>query len=105
MLVGHNDMINVARDEVFTETMKTILKYYSSLNERLEVIDHTFDAELDSVLKSIKDEVNMARKNIIRSIKWNLAGIHDDHGLIDELIEEQNAEGEMTLDNFLRGLE
>lgn len=105
MVASHNDMINVACDEVFTETMKTILEYYSSLDERLDIVNHTFDVELDYVLKTIKDEVGMARKKIIRSIKWNLADIHNDHNLIDELIEDDIADGETRLDDFLKSTE
>ena len=104
-MVGHNEMIKVACDEVFTLVIDTILEYYSTLEDRLEVLDHTFDIELESVLKNIENEVNIARKGILRSIKWNLARIHMDERLVDDLIEEQIADGETTLDNFLKDME
>lgn len=105
MLVGHNDMINVACDEVFTAAANVIMEYYSTLEERLEVIDHTFDNELDCVLGQIRQEVMMAKPNIIHSIKWHLADIHQDQRLIDELIEEQNSENERNMNEWLKTLE
>ena len=105
MQPSYNDAIDVLVDEVYINSMNSILESCEILEERLEAIDRTIDEELEEAIKIFKYHIENRKKTIVRSIKWRLADIHDDHRLIDDLIEDDIAEGERAADEYIRQLE
>ena len=102
---SYNDILRELNDEIYVDSMNEILESHETLDDRLASIDDAINKAYDNVLDELRYRLEYRRKNIIRSIKWRLADIHNDHRLIDDLIEDDIAENERRADEYIRQLE
>lgn len=105
MYPSYNDTMKELSDEIYVESMNEILESHETLDERLASINDAINKAYDNVLDELRYHLEYRRKDIIRSIKWRLASIHNDHRLIDDLIEDDIAEDERRADEYIRQLE
>ena len=102
---SYNDTMKELSDEIYVKSMNEILESHEILDDRLASINDAINKVYNDVLDELRYHLEHRRKSIIRSIKWRLASIHNDHRLINDLIEDDIAEDERKADEYIRQLE
>ena len=98
-------MIHEFVELICSNTIETLEHSYKTEEEQLKNIESVMESEWEGVITNIDDDIDRNHDYIMRQIKWHIADKFKDDRLIDDLINEEQAEGERRLDEYLSSLE
>lgn len=100
-----NEMIYELTGILFTNTIECLEDTCMNEDEWLNIFRAMIRNEKETILNNIEEDLERYLEELERKIRWHIADKFKDDALISDLIEEELAERERSLDKYLSSLE
>ena len=100
-----NEMIYELTGILFTNTIECLEDTCMNEDEWLNTFRAMIRNEKETILNNIEGDLEKYLEELERKIRWRIADKFKDDALVSDLIEEELAERERSLDKYLSSLE
>jgi len=98
-------MIHELTDLLFTNTIECLEDTCSDEKEWLDTFRAMIRNERETIFNNIEEDLERNLEGLERKIRWYIANKFNDDKLVNDLIEEEQAERERRLDEYLSSQE
>lgn len=100
-----NEMIHELTDLLFTNTIECLEDTCLDEKEWLDTFRAMIRNEKETIFNNIEEDLERNLEGLERKIRWHIANKFNDDKLVNDLIEEEQAERERRLDEYLSSQE
>lgn len=98
-------MIHELTDLLFTNTIECLEDTCLDEKEWLDTFRDMIRNEKETIFNNIEEDLERNLEGLERKIRWHIANKFNDDTLINDLIDEEQAERERRLDEYLSSQE